>query len=85
MTASAARRFIREVREDAGLRDRVRALGADPALADIVAVGAAAELAFDVETLRQAWRQDWALRWLAVSANGSATGNRASSTRARPE
>lgn len=85
MTASAARRFLRELREDAGLRARLQALGPEPALEDIVAIGAAAGLAFDVETLRQVWRQDWALRWLAASANGSATGNRASSTRARPE
>lgn len=85
MSVTAAHAFIRQAAEDAGLRAGIQALGEDAALGDIVALGGDAGFDFDAKALRTAWRQDWMLRWLAASANGSATGNRAASTRASPE
>ena len=77
-----AHRFLRALRADAGLRARVADLGPDAGLDEIAALAADAGHACDPESLREAWRQDWTLRWLA---NGSATGNRASSARASDE
>lgn len=85
MPVSAAHAFIRGAAANAELRALVAALGEDAALDDLVALGLNAGFDFDAKSLRTAWRQDWMLRWLAASANGSATGNRAASTRASPE
>ena len=85
MSLTAAHAFIRQVAEDAALRMGVQKLGQGATLEALVALGADAGLDFDARTLREAWRQDWLLRWLAASANGSSTGNRAASTRASPE
>lgn len=85
MSVTAAHAFIRHAAEDAGLRAAIQALGQDAALDDLVTLGLNAGFDFDANALRTAWRQDWLLRWLAASANGSATGNREASTRARPE
>lgn len=85
MSLTAAHAFIRRVAEDAALRTGVQRLGQGATLEALVALGDEAGLQFDAQTLRAAWRQDWLLRWLAASAKGSATGNRAASTRASPE
>lgn len=85
MSVTAAHAFIRTTVDDPRVRADVQALGQEAALAELVALGANAGFAFDAKALRTAWRQDWMLRWLAASANGSATGNRAASARANPE
>ena len=85
MPVIAAHAFLRRTAASAELRTLVNALGEDAPLAELVALGARAGFDFDATDLRTAWRQDWMLRWLAASANGSAIGNRDASTRASPE
>lgn len=80
MSLRAAHRFLGAVRSDPALADRVAALGPDPQIEDLVALGAAIGLEFDAEALRAAHRQDWALRSLAESGKGSGAGKRASSS-----
>ncbi len=82
MPLTAAHAFIRRTASDPALRATVAALGDDASLDQLVALGARAGLHFDAAALRAAWRQDWMLRWLAASANGSDAGNRESSARA---
>lgn len=67
MSLAAAHRFIAATRKDAALRERIAALGPDPAMDEIVAVATAAGFAIDAESLRAAHRQDWALRGLAAA------------------
>ena len=85
MSLTVAHAFIRMIAEDSELRARIQALGQGAPLAELVALGARAGFDFDATALRTARRQDWMLRWLAASANGSATGNREASARASPE
>lgn len=70
MTLAAAHGFIRALRADDALRRRVAALGEAADLEELVAIGAGAGFAFDEATLRRAYRQGWALRWLAASKSG---------------
>lgn len=83
MNSLAAHQFIRAVRADPGLRTKIAVLGTDPRLEDVVRLAADAGHAVEVETLRVAYGQDWALRWLASKDTGA--GNRDSSARAKAE
>ncbi len=83
MSSRGGHQFIRAVRRDATLRAKIEALGADPRLEDIVCIAASAGHAVEPETLRAAYRQDWALRWLA--SNDTGDGKRDSSARASAE
>lgn len=66
MSLAAAHRFIAATRKDAALRAQIAALGSDPAMDQIVGIATAAGFAIDADSLRAAYRQDWALRGLAA-------------------
>lgn len=83
MRSLAGHQFIRAVRTDAALQAKIAALGSDPRLEDIARLAADAGHPVEAETLRAAWRQDWALRWLA--SNDTGAGKRDSSARASAE
>lgn len=83
MSSRGVHKFIRTVRKDATLRAKIEALGSDPGLEDVVRVAAAAGHAVGSESLRAAYRQDWALRWLA--SNDTGAGKRDSRARAKAE
>ena len=83
MNSLAGHQFIRAVRADSNLRTKISALGPDPSLEDIVRLAATAGHAVEGETLREAYGQDWALRWLASKDTGA--GKRDSSARASAE
>lgn len=83
MSIRAGHQFIRATRTDAGLRQKVGSLGLDPRLEDIVGLAAGEGYQVEPEALRAAYRQDWALRWLA--SNDTARGNRDSSASASDE
>lgn len=83
MNSLAGHHFIRAVRADPALRAKIAALGPDPRLEDIVGLAADAGHAVEAETLRAAYAQDWALRWLA--SNDTGAGKRDSSARASAE
>jgi predicted ribosomally synthesized peptide with nif11-like leader len=63
MSVRAALQFIRQVRTDLALKDKINALGPIPDLADILPIGAEAGFKFTVEELRRAHNHDWAMRW----------------------
>ena len=81
MSLAAAIAFVRAVRADSALAERVRALGADASLDEVAAIAAAAGHGCSADELRQAHRHDWALRWLPHAAAADAP-KRDSSTRA---
>jgi hypothetical protein len=67
MSIAIAHRFIAATRDDSALRARIAALGADAEIEQLVAIGVASGFAFDAETLRAAYRQDWTLRGIAAA------------------
>jgi hypothetical protein len=83
MSSLAGHQFIRAVRADPALRTKIAVLGTDPRLEDIVRLAADAGHAVEAETLRLAYGQDWALRWLASKDTGA--GNRDSRAHAKAE
>lgn len=85
MPLTAAHAFIRRSAADQALGAEIAALGAEPSLDALTAIGRRVGPQFDADALREAWRQDWMLRWLAASANGSDAGNRDSNARASLE
>jgi predicted ribosomally synthesized peptide with nif11-like leader len=64
MSVRTALQFIRQVRAELALQDKINALGPIPDLADILPIGAAAGFNFTVEELRRAHNHDWAMRWV---------------------
>ena len=64
MSMRAALQFIRQVRTDQALKDRIKDLGMIPDLGDILPIGAEAGFNFTVEELRRAHNHDWAMRWV---------------------
>lgn len=67
MSIAAAHRFIAATRADPALRARIAALGADPGIEPLIAIGGAAGFGFGAEDLRAAYRQDWTLRAIATA------------------
>lgn len=64
MSLQNALQFIRRAREDEALKIRIQALGGQADLEGLARIGAEAGMAFTVEELQEAFRQDWAMRWL---------------------
>jgi hypothetical protein len=87
MTIETAYRFMDRSRSDERVRERIALLGADPSLEDLVQLAQSLGMCFSAQDLREAFRQDWTLRWLAgASATGTAPEeNRAASARASAE
>ena len=56
--------FIARVRSDEKIKEAVRALGIDPELAEVVAIGARLGLHFSVDELRSAYGYEWTMRAL---------------------
>ncbi len=67
MSVAGALQFIRRVREDQALRNRIQALESTTEEA-LVQVGAAAGWDFTAEELQVAFKHDWRMRWLHYSA-----------------
>lgn len=64
MSAQQALMFINLVRHDEPLRSAMIARQDEIGLDDVVAMGSARGLSFDISELREAFRHDWALRAL---------------------
>jgi predicted ribosomally synthesized peptide with nif11-like leader len=64
MSAREAMQFIARVRSDEKIREQLRALGIDPDLAEVAAIGARMGLNFSVDELRNAYGYEWTMRAL---------------------
>ena len=64
MSVRAALEFIRQVRDDEALKDRIQALDCEASLEDLVEIGSQAGLAFTIDELRSAHEHDWSMRWV---------------------
>jgi hypothetical protein len=64
MSVHDAMQFIARVRTDEQIREEVRALGIDPDLSEVVAIGGRLGLRFSVEELRSAYGYEWTMRSL---------------------
>lgn len=62
MSVRDAMQFIARVRREEKIRTELRALGIDPNLEQVVAIGAALGLHFSVEELRNAYGYEWTMR-----------------------
>jgi hypothetical protein len=69
----AALGFLKELREDPAVRESVADRQADLSPEDLVALGASLGWRFDAQELREAFRQDWLLRWLHSCAQKGST------------
>lgn len=67
MSLQEAIQFIRQVRTDHALRDKIEALGSEADLKSIARIGTEAGFAFTPEDLQAAFKHDWAMRWLHYS------------------
>ncbi|HJU64703.1 MAG TPA: Nif11-like leader peptide family natural product precursor [Gemmatimonadaceae bacterium] len=63
--------FIRAVREDDELRERIARLTPSAGLDEVVAIAAEAGFLFTAAELRAAHKHDWALRWVRYSASSA--------------
>ena len=68
VTVAAAVAFIRAVRADPALAERVASLGLDPDLEHVVAIARDAGFACTTEELRRAHVHEWGMRWVGHSA-----------------
>jgi hypothetical protein len=64
----AALGFLKELREDPAVRESVAHRQDDLSPEDLVALGASFGWHFDAQELKEAFRQDWLLRWLRFRA-----------------
>jgi predicted ribosomally synthesized peptide with nif11-like leader len=64
VSVQAALQFIRRVRQDGQLADRVRALGPEATLDQLVSIGTEAGYDVTADDLRRAHAHDWSLRWI---------------------
>ncbi|HLI78878.1 MAG TPA: Nif11-like leader peptide family natural product precursor [Candidatus Binataceae bacterium] len=64
MSARNAMQFIARVRSDEKTKAEVRALGLDPELTEVAAIGARMGLHFSVDELRNAYGYEWTMRAL---------------------
>ncbi|MFQ5742653.1 MAG: Nif11-like leader peptide family natural product precursor [Acidobacteriota bacterium] len=62
MSVHDALRFIQQVGDDELLKEKLRALGPDVDLEEIVEAGAEAGFEFTAEELRTAFVKDWSMR-----------------------
>ena len=62
MSVQNALHFIQKVGQNQTLKEKIRAMGADADLEDIVKIGAETGLDFSVEELRAAFARDWSMR-----------------------
>jgi hypothetical protein len=69
MSLAAAHRFIAATRTDPALRERIAALGADPRIGQLLDIARASGFVIEGESLRAAYRQDWALRGIAAAGS----------------
>ncbi|GIV57116.1 Nif11-like leader peptide family natural product precursor [Rhodocaloribacter litoris] len=67
MPVQEALRFIQAVRREGALQASLRALDDPSDLDQVVRIGAGAGYDFSVEELQEAFRHDWAMRWLHVN------------------
>jgi predicted ribosomally synthesized peptide with nif11-like leader len=68
MSVQRALQFIRQVRTDPGLREQVHRLGHVDDLEAIVRIAAAAGFEQSAEDLQAAFKHDWAMRWVHLTA-----------------
>lgn len=70
MSVQRALDFIAAVRRPSRVRDRLLELPADAGLEAAALIGADEGFEFSGEELREAHKQDWAMRWLRSRAKG---------------
>jgi predicted ribosomally synthesized peptide with nif11-like leader len=64
MSIAVALKFIQQIRGDPALNSRVEALGPASELEPLLQLARQAGFAFSEADLRQAFKHDWAMRWL---------------------
>ena len=74
MSVAAALKFIQQVRADSGLKAQIEALGRAAELAPVIEIGQAAGFTFTDADLRQAFKHDWAMRWLRYGGTAQPPG-----------
>lgn len=72
MSVQQALLFLNAVRQDETLRSALSARQDEIGLDDLRAMGAARGLVFDIPSLREAFRHDWALHALRRKRRGTA-------------
>ena len=65
--------FIRALRSDPELREQLRRQAGDADLAAVIALGAETGHRFTREELEEAFRRDWAMRWLVRTRRAPAS------------
>jgi hypothetical protein len=64
MSVQNALRFIQRCRQDEGLRARIQAVDPRTGLEGLVPLGTETGLPFSIDEMREAYRQEWIMRWL---------------------
>ncbi|MGV3711093.1 MAG: Nif11-like leader peptide family natural product precursor [Gemmatimonas sp.] len=72
MAIKDALAFIRHVRENKEMSDRIEQLGTEATLEQVADLGVTAGFAVTAADLRSAHRHDWGLRWAALVARADA-------------
>lgn len=73
MSVQQALLFLNALRRDETLRSALMARQDEIGLDDLLAMGTARGLVFDIPNLREAFRHDWALRALRRKRRGTAS------------
>ncbi len=71
MSVQNALYFIQKVGEDDRLKEKIRVMGSNVGLQDMVKMGAEMGLGFSVNELRIAFSKDWAMRYFFYAERNS--------------
>jgi len=67
MSTQAALQFIRQIRHDENMKQKIKALASSDELEGLVRVGAEAGFLFSKADLQLAHKHDWVMRWLRLN------------------